>query len=382
MFAIANDTFDFALITFYKDIFLCYINSTTKTYFIVNNIYMDEIRYRLKLLRENLSLTQKELSQILMIKQASYSAIETGRRELTDRNISLLCNTFHVNPTWLREGIGEMFLNQSTKNSFILSLTDNTDSTPYDTNKTLPEHHQGITLQSKYNKSEVTQRFLIALEQLKIQGTSYSEVANKIGASTSLVSEIRRGKTFLLPHFAQKFIEIFNINKEWILEGKGDNTFTLSGNVSNVHPVEVENSDWIEVPFVPLHARASFAETYFDSNVNEVETIKIRKRPGIKYEKAKIFEVDGDSMEPTLVSGEQVLCEIIDPANWKFTTGVVVVAFGNMVVIKRIKDNELANGKLVLWSDNELGGKITLSNETEEIRRMYKVKYSIYKPIR
>ncbi len=189
-------------------------------------------------------------------------------------------------------------------------------------------------------------------------------------------------KTFLLPHFAQKFIEIFNINKEWLLEGKGDNTFTLSGNVSNVHPVEVENSDWIEVPFVPLHARASFAETYFDSNVNEVETIKIRKRPGIKYEKAKIFEVDGDSMEPTLVSGEQVLCEIIDPANWKFTTGVVVVAFGNMVVIKRIKDNELANGKLVLWSDNELGGKITLSNETEEIRRMYKVKYSIYKPIR
>ena len=77
---------------------------------------MDEIRYRLKLLRENLSLTQKELSQILMIKQASYSAIETGRRELTDRNISLLCNIFHVNPTWLREGIGEMFLNQSTKN--------------------------------------------------------------------------------------------------------------------------------------------------------------------------------------------------------------------------------------------------------------------------
>jgi len=87
-------------------------------------------------------------------------------------------------------------------------------------------------------------------------------------------------------------------------------------------------------------------------------------------------------MEPTLVSGEQILCEIIDPNNWKFTTGVVVVAFGNMVVIKRIKDNELTNGKLVLWSDNELGGKITLSSETEEIRRMYKVKYSIYKPIR
>lgn len=319
-----------------------------------------EIFDRLKILRSKLKLKQKDLADVLGIGNNAYSMIETGKSGLSRRNLLILCNTYSVNPKWLEFGEEPMF---TTLKEAI---------TEQSTNVLFP----------KYNKSEVTQRFLIALEQLKTQGTSYSEVANKIGASTSLVSEIRRGKTFLLPHFAQKFIEIFNINKEWLLEGKGDNMFTLSGNVSNVHPVEVENSDWIEVPFVPLHARASFAETYFDSNVNEVETIKIRKRPGIKYEKAKIFEVDGDSMEPTLVSGEQVLCEIIDPANWKFTTGVVVVAFGNMVVIKRIKDNELANGKLVLWSDNELGGKITLSNETEEIRRMYKVKYSIYKPIR
>lgn len=319
-----------------------------------------EIFDRLKILRSKLKLKQKDLADVLGIGNNAYSMIETGKSGLSRRNLLILCNTYSVNPKWLEFGEEPMF---TTLKEAI---------TEQSTNVLFP----------KYNKSEVTQRFLIALEQLKTQGTSYSEVANKIGASTSLVSEIRRGKTFLLPHFAQKFIEIFNINKEWLLEGKGDNMFTLSGNVSNVHPVKVENSNWIEVPFVPLHARASFAETYFDSNVNEVETIKIRKRPGIKYEKAKIFEVDGDSMEPTLVSGEQVLCEIIDPANWKFTTGVVVVAFGNMVVIKRIKDNELANGKLVLWSDNELGGKITLSNETEEIRRMYKVKYSIYKLIR
>lgn len=325
----------------------------------IEKCYKMDTSDRLRLLRKTLRLTQTQIASAIKISRSGYASIEMKLTGLTPRNLSAICDTYSVNPKWLEFGEEPMFTEPKTNTEQSASI-----------------------LFSKYNKSEVTQRFLIALEQLKTQGTSYSEVANKIGASTSLVSEIRRGKTFLLPHFAQKFIEIFNINKEWLLEGKGDNTFTLSGNVSNVHPVEVENSNWIEVPFVPLHARASFAETYFDSNVNEVETIKIRKRPGIKYEKAKIFEVDGDSMEPTLVSGEQVLCEIIDPANWKFTTGVVVVAFGNMVVIKRIKDNELSNGKLVLWSDNELGGKITLSNETEEIRRIYKVKYSIYKPIR
>lgn len=71
---------------------------------------MNDIKYRLKLLRDYLSLTQKDMSQALMIKQSSYSAIETGRRDLTERNIALLCNIYSVNPDWLKEGTGEMFV--------------------------------------------------------------------------------------------------------------------------------------------------------------------------------------------------------------------------------------------------------------------------------
>ena len=325
----------------------------------IEKYYIMNTSDRLKILRKTLKLTQTQIASAIKISRSGYASIEMELTGLTPRNLSAICDTYSVNPKWLEFGEEPMFTGQKTNTEQSASI-----------------------LFSKYNKSEVTQRFLIALEQLKIQGTPYSDVANKIGASTSLVSEIRRGKTFLLPHFAQKFIELFNVNKEWLLEGKGDNIFVLSENLSNVHPVKIENTEWIEVPFVPLHARATFAETFLDTNVREIETVRVQKRPGINYEKAKAFEVDGDSMEPTLVSGEQILCEIIDPNNWKFTNGVVVVAFGNMVVIKRIKDNELTNGKLVLWSDNELGGKITLSSETEEIRRMYKVKYSIYKPIR
>ena len=193
---------------------------------------------RLKLLRKTLRLTQTQIASAIKISRSGYASIEMKLTGLTPRNLSAICDTYSVNPKWLEFGEEPMFTEQKTNTEQSASI-----------------------LFSKYNKSEVTQRFLIALEQLKTQGTSYSEVANKIGASTSLVSEIRRGKTFLLPHFAQKFIEIFNINKEWLLEGRGNNVFILSGNVSNVHPVEVENSDWIEVPFVPLHARASFAET-------------------------------------------------------------------------------------------------------------------------
>lgn len=324
-------------------------------------------------------MTQLQFAKAVGLKQAAYAAIEGGRNTLTDRNRNVILSTFSVNPVWFATGEGKMFIGEKEDATLAEAI-----SKDIRTSKNWTEFGIGkMFLGDVYQKADVTDRFIIALEQLKINGISYSEVATKIGASVSLVSEIRRGNTKLAPHFAQKFIAEFEINEKWFLFGEGDRIFknTTTEDVTNAHPV-IMNDEWIDVPFVPLHARATFAESFLDTNVKEIEIVRIQKRPGINYNKARVFEVDGDSMEPTLVSGEQVLCEIIDPNNWRFTTGVVVVAFGNMVVIKRIKDNDLTNGKLVLWSDNEKGGKITLSKDTDEIRRMYKVKYTVYKPIR
>ena len=336
---------------------------------------------RLLELRKTLGITQKQMAEAIGIKQAAYSTIELGKTTLTDRNRTTIINIFSVNPVWFDTGIGEMFLNQTKENDILPEALSKSMSV----SKDWIESGAGKMFNKEiYQKADVTDRFIITLEHLKIQGIPYSEIATKIGASVSLVSEIRRGKTKLAPHFAKKFIEAFEINEKWLLFGEGDSIFkniTPTEDVTNVHPIIVHD-EWIDVPFVPLHARATFAESFLDTNVKEIEIVRIQKRPGINYNKARVFEVDGDSMEPTLVSGEQVLCEVIDPSNWRFTTGVVVVAFGNMVVIKRIKDNDLINGKLVLWSDNEQGGKITLSKDTDEIRRMYKVKYTVYKPIR
>lgn len=34
---------------------------------------------------------------------------ESGRSVLTEKNIKLICSTFHVNEEWLRRGQGDMF---------------------------------------------------------------------------------------------------------------------------------------------------------------------------------------------------------------------------------------------------------------------------------
>lgn len=188
----------------------------------------------------------------------------------------------------------------------------------------------------------------------------------------------------------QKLAKYFEVSTDWLLTGLGDmrpdatdqGLILTENSANNVKGVDVQGMKWISIPFIPVHARASFAES-FETNVHETESVLIPRISGINYENGRIFEVDGDSMEPTLITGERVFCEYVDPADWKYITGPVVVAFGNnMVVVKRIKENNLVKGELTLTSDNEIGGKITLASEQDQIRLIYKVKYTVYKPVR
>lgn len=64
---------------------------------------------RLKELRKFKKLTQKEFGEKIGVSGDTISSIEKGKRNLTERNISLICEKFDVNEEWLREGKGEMF---------------------------------------------------------------------------------------------------------------------------------------------------------------------------------------------------------------------------------------------------------------------------------
>ncbi|MFW5669479.1 MAG: helix-turn-helix domain-containing protein [Acetivibrio ethanolgignens] len=60
-------------------------------------------------LRKALKLSQEQLGKTLGVTRSSISNIETGRFNLTDTMINLLCVKYNVNESWLRTGQGEMF---------------------------------------------------------------------------------------------------------------------------------------------------------------------------------------------------------------------------------------------------------------------------------
>ena len=66
---------------------------------------------RLRELRNKLGLSQKEFGERIGITQSHVASLESGRRDLSDRNIQFISEIWGVNGDWIRTGKGEMFLN-------------------------------------------------------------------------------------------------------------------------------------------------------------------------------------------------------------------------------------------------------------------------------
>lgn len=68
---------------------------------------------RVKQIRTYYNLSMEKFGEQLGVSKVAISLIESGKNNLTDRNIILICETFNVNEHWLRTGEGEMFRKQS-----------------------------------------------------------------------------------------------------------------------------------------------------------------------------------------------------------------------------------------------------------------------------
>lgn len=106
--------------------------------------------------------------------------------------------------------------------------------------------------------------------------------------------------------------------------------------------------------YVPIAAQAGYAK-HFTSQIfiSDLERLYI---PGLPYkgDEYRYFEVEGDSMEPTIKAGMQVIGQRIPPEYWKDLQDyyIHVIVTNSQVMIKRLM--RLNDGKrLVAISDNE-----------------------------
>lgn len=75
---------------------------------------------RIKQIRKSKKITQAEFGEKIGFKQTAIGQFENGTRGVSDRTIMLLCQAYSVNEEWLRNGTGEMFINDD--NALVASL--------------------------------------------------------------------------------------------------------------------------------------------------------------------------------------------------------------------------------------------------------------------
>lgn len=69
---------------------------------------------RIKQLRKTLGFTQQEFAERIGVKRNTIAQYETGRNEPIGSVLNLICKEYNVNPDWLRNGSGEMFIEPAT----------------------------------------------------------------------------------------------------------------------------------------------------------------------------------------------------------------------------------------------------------------------------
>jgi len=70
---------------------------------------------RIRELRKHLGLTQVEFGRRIGIVQGHLTGIENGKKSVTSKTLKVICATYSVSEEWLKNGKGEMFIQDPNK---------------------------------------------------------------------------------------------------------------------------------------------------------------------------------------------------------------------------------------------------------------------------
>lgn len=68
---------------------------------------------RIKIIRRNFNMTQKEFANHLQISRSHYNKIENGKVSISEKLVKKICIIFKINKEWLNTGNGTMFNTES-----------------------------------------------------------------------------------------------------------------------------------------------------------------------------------------------------------------------------------------------------------------------------
>ncbi len=184
---------------------------------------------------------------------------------------------------------------------------------------------------------------MIERAKIAVNAKSDADLARYLGVSTPVVSGYRQRQTVPLEQCV-KIAERTGVSLDWLILGKGE----MKGGSGGA--AEFDDADAVWVPLYDVEVSAgSGIEVYGERVIQRVPFAKSwLHSEGLHARNLACLPVHGDSMKPSLTSGDIVLVNHAKRGG----DGVFVVRMGNALRVKRLQ--WLANGDLRISSDNPI----------------------------
>jgi len=219
----------------------------------------------------------------------------------------------------------------------------------------------------------VTKRFIECHDKLKEDKViaSSRQFAISIDTAPQSLNQVLKGKRDVTVMNVMSLVEKYDVNAEYLLAGIEP---MFKEEDEEERPVKED-----KIMYVPVAAHAGYCDQYHETLSKE--DLDFFSLPGYspKYGEHRCFDVTGDSMEPTLFSGDRIICSLVSSDNGYSSIRdnyVYVVITQGDILVKRVINRIRKDGVIYLKSDN---GDLyeTREVEADQIQEMWLVNLKI-----
>lgn len=191
------------------------------------------------------------------------------------------------------------------------------------------------------------------LEFVVHTGLSTREFERKTNLSNGLISRLKKGHTLGVDKLASVFDCFPELNPEWIFRQKGEMLSNHQNPKLTERIITLDNNGKANITMVDAKASAGFP-----SNLNNESWYKEQPHfsfpiPELQHNNFTAFEVNGDSMEPTLFKGDWVIGHQLESAQEIRNGYVHVLVSKDGPQVKRLLNRVSERNAIVILSDND-----------------------------
>ncbi|MCY1671401.1 S24 family peptidase [Novosphingobium sp. SL115] len=185
------------------------------------------------------------------------------------------------------------------------------------------------------------------------RGVSLAALSALIGRNTTYLQQfVRKGSPRKLEENDRRILaEFFGVSENELgAQTRSDAVLAMKGAVRGATPaVRAALAEWADIPRLPLGASAGPGTI----PAEEIPSGRLRfsnrwlKAQGLVPTMLSVIEVEGDSMEPTLRDGDEIL---VDGTPRPLRAGIHVIRLDDVLLVKRLETGP--GGTLRVISDN------------------------------